>query len=71
MPMAAASTGTLKVELRDLSQLSNAITSAPITAPAAIMSQGSLPPNMPCATEAIKVACGACSEPGRVGSPMP
>jgi len=45
----------------------------PISAPMAIMPHGRSPPNMPFATEAISVACGAISGLGcsAVGTPMP
>src|SRR3546814_12436610 len=73
MPMAAASTGTRKFDLRALSHSSSAMIAAPMAAPMAIIVHGSLPPNMPLATEAISVACGAASELGcsGVGAPMP
>ena len=43
------------------------------TAPMPIMVQGSLPPNIPFATDAIRLACGASSGFGwvSVGTPMP
>ena len=46
----------------------------PITAPIPIMVQGSWPPNMPFATDAMRFACGACertADAPRVGTPMP
>ncbi|MNS93742.1 hypothetical protein D3C72_1279360 [compost metagenome] len=61
MPIAAASTGTRKRELRDFSQLSNAMMAAPTTAPMPMKVHGSSPPNRPLATEAIRLACGAAS----------
>ncbi len=73
MPIAAASTGTRKRALRDFSHSSNAITSAPTTAPMPIIAHGNSPPNRPRATDAIRLACGAASELGcsGVGAPMP
>ena len=73
MPTAAASTGTRKLAPRVFSHSSSAMIAAPITAPIAIMFHGSSPPNMPFATEAISVACGASSGFGcsAVGTPMP
>src|SRR3546814_5333614 len=62
MPMAAASTGTRKFDLRALSHSSSAMIAAPMATPMAIIVHGSLPPNMPLATDAISVACGARSE---------
>ena len=49
------------------------MTATPITPPIAIMPHGNAPPNMPFATEAISVACGASSGSGcsGVGTPMP
>src|SRR3546814_17822094 len=64
MPMAAASTGTRKSDLRALSHSSSAMIAAPMAAPMAIIVHGSLPPNMPLATEDISVACCAARELG-------
>ena len=74
MPIAAASTGTRNVEPRDFSHSSSAIVArADRRAPMPIIVHGSSPPNMPFATDAISVACGAASECGcsAVGGPMP
>ena len=58
---------------RALRNSSSAMIAAPIAAPAAIIPQGNPPPNMPFATDAISVACGASSGFGCAadGTPMP
>ncbi len=73
MPTAAASTGVRNFEPRALRTSSSTMMAMPITAPSAIMSQGSWPPNRPFDTEAISVACGAASALGlaSVATPMP
>jgi hypothetical protein len=47
------------------------MTATPMSAPMAIMSHGSSPPNSPFATDAMRLACGACSGRGccSVGTP--
>jgi hypothetical protein len=71
MPIAAANTGTRNGAFFALRIESKMITATPMSAPIVIMSQGNLPPNRPFATDAMRLACGACSGRGcsSVGAP--
>ena len=73
MPTATASTGALQREPRCFRYKSRRMISTPMAAPMAIITNGSVPPNMPSATDFTKLACGAGNAltPAWAGSPMP